>query len=125
MSFSGTPSVTTRPDTESAAPVSDVSGPPPILSPLEITLFGVGAFIFILLLLIICAVIYCVRLRKRKKSRNLDVKYDVVTEGAVIESQRFAPRTASVSSTASALSLMRQRSFRSRLESRLTQVRVR
>lgn len=124
MSFSGTPSVTTRPDTESAALVSDVSGPPPILSPLEITLFGVGAFIFILLL-IICAVIYCVRLRKRKKSRNLDVKYDVVTEGAVIESQRFAPRTASVSSTASALSLMRQRSFRSRLESRLTQVRVR
>lgn len=118
---SGTPSVTTRPDTESAAPVSDVSGPPPILSPLEITLFGVGAFIFILLL-IICAVIYCVRLRKRKKSRNLDVKYDVVTEGAVIEPQRFAPRTASVSSTASALSLMRQRSFRSRLESRLTQV---
>lgn len=124
MSFSGTPSVTTRPDTESAAPVSDVSGPPPILSPLEITLFGVGAFIFILLL-IICAVVYCVRLRKRKKGLNLDVKYDAVTEGAVIEPQRFVPRTASVSSTASALSLMRQRSFRSRLESRLTQVRVR
>ncbi|PFX15764.1 Fibroblast growth factor receptor 1 [Stylophora pistillata] len=120
----GTPSVPTKADTESAAPVRDVTRPPPILSTLEIVLFSVGA-VFLTLLLIICAVWYCVRLRKRNKRFNVDipdVKYDAVREGVAIESQRFAPRTASVSSTASALSLMRQRSVRGRLESRLTQV---
>lgn len=124
MSSSGTPSVPTKADTESAGPVRDVTRPPPILSTLEIVLFSVGA-VFLTLLLIICAVWYCVRLRKRKKRFNVDipdVKYDAVREGVAIESQRFAPRTASVSSTASALSLMRQRSVRGRLESRLTQV---
>lgn len=124
--FSGTPLVTTPADTQTLPSVDEVSGPsPPELSALEIGLFSGGALL-IILLLIVPAGWYCVRLRKRKKSLELqEVKYNATEESVVIEQpQRFVPRTASVSSTGSAALFMRQRSFRNRLESRLTQVKI-
>lgn len=123
--FSGTPLVTTPADKQTLPSVDEVSGPSPELSALEIGLFSGGAFL-IILLLIVCAGWYCVRLRKRKKSLELqEVKYNATEESVVIEQpQRFVPRTASVSSTGSAALFMRQRSFRNRLESRLTQVKI-
>ena len=97
----------------------------PMLSNLEIGLFaGVGGILMLGLLgfIIWC----CIRFRKRKKTVKLpNAKCDVPTERVTIEPQSFTARTPSVSSTGSAAAfLMRQRSIRGRLESRLTQVRI-
>lgn len=122
--FSGTSVTATLEDTQTPAPRNVSSDSPPVLSQLEIILFAVGAFILIVLLIgVVCI---CVRVRNRRKSIKLrEVKYDVARESVVIEPHSFAPRTASVSSTGSAAALfMRQRSVRSRLESRLTQVKI-
>lgn len=114
---------TTLADTQTPAPRNVSSDSPPVLSQLEIILFAVGSFI--LILLGIGVVCFCVRVRNRRKSLKLqEVKYDVAGESVVIEPQSFAPRTASVSSTGSAALFMRQRSIRSRLGSRLTQVKI-
>lgn len=115
---------TTPVDTQIPAPRNLSSGSPPVLSELEIILFAVGAFI---LIMIIIGIIFCwLRMRNKKKSRDLngEVKYDAARESVAIEPQSFAPRTASVSSTGSAAMFMRQRSIRGRLESRLTQVKI-
>ena len=117
--------VTTLADTQTPAPRNVSSDSPPVLSELEVILFAVGGFI---LIVIFITIIFCwLRMRNKKKSRDLngEVKYDVARESVAIEPQSFAPRTASVSSTGSTAAMfMRQRSIRGRLESRLTQVKI-
>ena len=109
--------------TDTSAPVPrNAPSDPPLLTSLEIGLFVAGAAIMIVLVIVVVCV--CIHVKKRRKSMKLpDAKYVAGTESVVIEPQSFAPRTASVSSTGSAAAfIMRQRSFRGRLESRLTQV---
>lgn len=67
---------------------------------------------------------YCFRRGRQKRTHNIpDAKYDVPAEVVTVEPRSFVRRTPSTSSTGSAAAfLMRQRSFRQRLESRLMQV---
>lgn len=75
-----------------------------------------------LMLLVVYIAWCCVRSRKQKRTLELpDAKYEVPMERVTIEPRSFV-RTSSVSSTGSAAAFLRQRSFRNRLESRLTQV---
>ena len=119
---SGSPVLSTIVSTRTPAPKHELSDPP-LLTSLEMGLFGAGAAVIIVLITVVVCV--CIYVKKRRKSMKLpDAKYDVARESVVIEPQSFAQRTASVSSTGSAAAfLMRQRSMRGRLESRLTQVR--
>lgn len=88
----------------------------------EIIIYVVSS---IVLVLIVCGIIFaCVKLRRRKGKVKLpDAKYDVASDQVNVQPQRFATRTVSVSSTGSAAMFLRQRSFRNRLDSRLTNVR--
>ena len=95
----------------------------PSLSRMEFILFGVCGVI--VLAIVICVGVACARMRRKKKSLALsDAKYVAAAEHIDFGPERFSPRTASVSSTGSAATIMRQRSIRNRLESRLTQVIV-
>ncbi|XP_068742470.1 fibroblast growth factor receptor 4-like [Montipora capricornis] len=90
-------------------------------SDLEIRLLAAAGGLM-LLVVCVCIAWCCVRIRKQKRSLELpDAKYEVPVERVTIEPRSFV-RTSSVSSTGSAAAFLRQRSFRNRLESRLTQV---
>ncbi|XP_032222522.2 fibroblast growth factor receptor 4 [Nematostella vectensis] len=89
----------------------------------EVTMSVVGVVVFIVLLVFI----FCIcRLRKRqikgKNSANIEYHCDKETTNITMETTNaHAPRrTPSTSSTSSAVALLRQRSLRNRLDSRLT-----
>ncbi|XP_015758535.1 PREDICTED: fibroblast growth factor receptor 4-like [Acropora digitifera] len=93
------------------------------ISGLEVGLLAGACALFIGFVIVMW---YYFRRGRQKGTHNIpDAKYDVPAEGVTVEPRSFVRRTPSTSSTGSAAAfLMRQRSFRQRLESRLMQVRI-
>ena len=122
ITFAGSPPNSTT-NTPTSWPENTVPGSTSSVTQTEIIIYVVCS---IVLVLIICGIIFaCVKLRRRKGAMKLpDAKYDVASDQVNVQPQGFAPRTESVSSTGSAAMFLRQRSFRNRLDSRLTNVRI-